>query len=79
MDTLKIYVRTGCVGCEEAQKTATHIEQTYSHIVVEVIDMNQPNAIIPDIVFATPTYMLNDHIVSLGNPDITDIKSWLDE
>ncbi len=77
--TLKIYVRIGCTGCAEAELTANHIEETYPHISVEVVDIDDPHTTVPDAVFATPTYMLNNRVVSLGNPDISDIEMWLSE
>lgn len=77
--TLKIFVRTSCAGCAEAQATAYHIEETFPQVAVEVVDMDNPQAVIPDEIFATPTYLLDGHIVSLGNPDLADIEAWLTE
>ncbi len=77
--TLKIYVRTNCPGCAEAKLTADHIEKTFPHVLVEVVDIDNPNIIIPEAVFATPTYMLNNQVVSLGNPHISDVETWLSE
>ncbi len=77
--TLKIYVRTGCSGCAEAKVTADHIEKTFPHVTVEVVDIDNPNSDIPETVFATPTYVLNNRVVSLGNPHISDIETWLSE
>ncbi len=76
---LKIYIRTQCTGCAEAHNTANHIQQTYPYLSVEVIDLDNPAVTVPNNVFATPTYVLDDKVVSLGNPDYNDIAAWLSE
>jgi hypothetical protein len=65
---LKIYVAEHCWGCDEAQKIATQMRQTYSEVTVEVIDLNGAEVEQPDEIFAIPTYVLNGRVVSLGNP-----------
>lgn len=74
---LKIYVAEHCLGCEEACDTAFRIEQDYPHLTVQVIDVEKNKEAIPEEVFATPTYILNNRIVSLGNPGPTDIARWM--
>ena len=34
-------------------------------------------AVVPEAVFATPTFMLNNQIVSLGNPGLEDVAGWV--
>jgi hypothetical protein len=36
--------------------------------MVQVIDVEAVPDEVPDAVFATPTYLLNQHVWSLGNP-----------
>lgn len=74
---LKIYVRTQCTGCAEAYNTANHIQKNYPYLLVEVIDLDNPAVAAPNNVFATPTYVLDNKVVSLGNPDHNDIAEWL--
>ena len=74
--TLKIFVAMDCVGCAEARTIATHIEQEYPNLDVEIIDINRDPVGVPEQVFATPTYVLDDRIVSLGNPSLDDIANW---
>ena len=76
---LKIFVTEHCSGCVEALHIAAEIVQNYPHLGVEVINLNAPDVIIPEAVFATPTYILNDHIVSLGNPSLSEIARWASE
>ena len=76
---LRIFVVETCPGCVEARDTAVRIEQDYPDIAVQVVNMDNPNATVPDEVFATPTYMLNNRVVSLGNPGPDDIAQWAEE
>ena len=75
--TLKIYVRAQCSGCNEALHIATDIATNYPDVAIEIIDIAEPDAIVPGNVFATPTYTLNSKIVSLGNPKLEDLALWL--
>ena len=78
--SLKIYISDHCPGCDEAIEIAGHIEQEYAGVVtVEVIDIARAQADVPDRVFATPTFMLNNRIVSLGNPSLEDVARWVRE
>ena len=76
---LRIFVAETCPGCVEALDTAAEIRQHYPDIAVKVVDMDNPAATIPDEVFATPTYMLNNRVVSLGNPGPQEIAQWAEE
>ena len=75
---LKVFIAEHCPGCEEAIHIADNIKQDYPQAFnVEVVDITKSQADIPERVFATPTYMLNDRIVSLGNPKPEDIAEWV--
>jgi hypothetical protein len=76
---LKIFITEHCQGCSEAHRIAAWIAQDYPHLKVEIIDLNAPDASVPEAVFATPTYMLNNRIVSLGNPSPTEVARWAKE
>lgn len=76
---LKIFITEHCSGCSEAQRIAAWVTQDYSHLGVEVIDINAPEVSVPEVVFATPTYMLNNRIVSLGNPSPAEVAQWAKE
>lgn len=77
--TLKIFVAEDCPNCATAREIAEHIEQEYPNCRLEVIDIADKQAAVPDAVFATPTFMLNDRIVSLGNPALTEAMRWVEE
>lgn len=70
---LKVFVTEHCPNCTEARILATRIEQDYPEVAVEVIDLDESEEVIPEEVFATPTFMLNDQVVSLGNPYLEEI------
>jgi hypothetical protein len=76
---LKIFVTEHCPGCGEAQRIAAWVAQDYPHLGVEVIDINTPEIIVPETVFATPTYILDNRIVSLGNPSPAEVTQWARE
>ena len=46
-------------------------------VTVRVIDIANTREIIPEEIFATPTYVLNNRVVSLGNPGPDDIARWM--
>lgn len=73
---LKIFVAEDCPGCVEARTIAAQIEQKHSNLDVEVIDINHNPGAVPEKIFATPTYVLDDRVVSLGNPSPGDITNW---
>ncbi|MCB0208506.1 MAG: thioredoxin family protein [Anaerolineae bacterium] len=76
---LRIFVAEHCSGCKEALDIAHYIEQHYPQVfTVEVVDVSTALTDIPEAVFATPTYMLNNQVVSLGNPRPEDIMRWVD-
>ena len=76
---LKIFVAEHCSGCVEARRIAAEVGQNYPHLGVEVIDIETPDVVVPEAVFATPTYMLDDRIVSLGNPGPAEVARWAEE
>ena len=65
---LVIYVATHCGSCAYAYRVADEIRNSFPTVDVELVDIEVTPEVIPDEVFATPTYMLNGRIWSLGNP-----------
>ena len=49
---------------------------SFPRLKVEIINLTDPQATVPEEVFATPTYMLGDRVVSLGNPGLAEIIRW---
>ena len=65
---LEIYITDHCANCQEAVVIA---EQAggITGLEVTVVNLDAPGQRIPPQVFATPTYVLNGLVVSLGNPE----------
>jgi hypothetical protein len=76
---LRIFVVEHCSTCDEARTIATWIERDFPEIMVELVDIGDAEAVVPETVFATPTFMLNNRIVSLGNPHPEEIARLLAE
>ena len=76
---LKIFIAQDCPNCAEARAIAAHVEDNYPALTIEIIDIADDEAIVPDTVFATPTFMLNDRVVSLGNPNLEQVAQWAEK
>lgn len=74
---LTIYVTAHCANCAYATDVAVSIRRAYPQTIVRVIDLADPQEPAPDSVFATPTYLLNGRIWSLGNPSAQQIHAAL--
>ncbi|MFN3333366.1 MAG: hypothetical protein ACK47M_12725 [Caldilinea sp.] len=44
---------------------------------LRVVDLAVPGEVIPEIVFATPTYLLDGRVWSLGNPSPEQVRNTL--
>ncbi len=64
---LNIYITDQCGNCQEALSIAEQA-RTIAGLEVTVVNLDVPGQPIPPQVFATPTYVLNGLVVSLGNP-----------
>ena len=66
MVQLKIYISNDCWSSDESRRIAAETQARFAEIEVVIIDLQ--NAERPANVFATPTYVLNERVISLGNP-----------
>jgi len=73
--TLKVFVSGHCRNCQEAMRLAREIEASYPDLIVEVVTLDAVQAPENCDVFAVPTYILNDKVISLGNPR----QRWLEQ
>lgn len=69
-----IYVAEGCHSCVYSREVATNIHRDFPAVRVRLIDISDSAAVRPEIVFATPTYLLNGQVWSLGNPSPQDVQ-----
>lgn len=74
---IDIYVAQHCRICAYAYEVAAGIRDQFPQVQVRMIDMANPPEPIPEAVFATPTYLLNGRVWSLGNPSPTQVYETL--
>ena len=76
---VEIFVAQHCFMCQYAYEIVELIERDFSQVKLQVIDIADPDASIPEVVFATPTYLLNGRVWSLGNPSPAQVTEQLTE
>ena len=74
---VEIYVIDHCSNCDYARDVADTIRRDFPKVTVEVIDLQRTTRPIPEPVFATPTYLLNGRLWSLGNPSPQEVQTRL--
>jgi hypothetical protein len=72
-----IYIAEHCPVCTYAIEVASMIRHEFPTVDVQLIRLDEPNIVIPDSVFATPTYLLNGQRWSLGNPSPETVRKVL--
>lgn len=66
MHTLTVYIADDCWSCHETQRILDDVVPQFPDLLLNLVNTTQQP--LPDHVFAVPTYLLNDKIISLGNP-----------
>lgn len=64
---LQIVVSRDCTICEESRSIALQMRELFPLLQVDLIELDGVRSV-PDKVVATPTYLLDGAVVSLGNP-----------
>ncbi len=72
-----IYVSPHCANCDYAYVVAEQVAREFSQVDVRFVNMAAPEEPVPESVFATPTYLLNGRVWSLGNPSEDDVRAAL--
>lgn len=70
---LRIYVGKHCWSCDEAVRLSDEVRNSFTKLVVEVIDLEAEGSVNHDDVFSTPTYVFNGRTISLGNPSSEEL------
>lgn len=70
---LEVYVERGCFACARAERLADGVRQEFPDVAVAVIDMAGAGGEHRKLVVAPPTFVLNGHVFSLGNPARADL------
>lgn len=76
---VEIYVADHCMVCEYAYEVADTIRADFPEVDLEIVNFEDPSQQIPDLVFATPTYLLDGRLWSLGNPSPEDVQNRLSQ
>ena len=66
--SLEIYVDRDCFVCRASEGLAAGVQAEFPDVGVHVIDLGGPGGEHRHLVVATPTYILNGRVFSLGNP-----------
>lgn len=69
---LEIVIAEECPGCAEARAIAREMQARFPALAVDLIELDGTRPV-PSGVVATPTYLLNGRVISLGNPR----RAWL--
>jgi len=72
-----IYIAQHCFNCAYAYEIVDEIQEHFPHVRVRLIDLDTTTEPIPEAVFATPTYLLNGRVWSLGNPSPAQVHETL--
>jgi hypothetical protein len=65
-------------GCDIARTLVEYARRLRPHYPIELINLNQDGVVQPPYVFGTPTYCLEDEIISLGDPSAQALLAALD-
>jgi hypothetical protein len=75
---LRVFVAPGCAGCCTALQLVDRVRRARPDQPVEVVDLADPASIAPPTVIGTPTYLLGEQVISLGNPALPQLLALLD-
>lgn len=78
MKLLRVYISADCMVCERTRQILAQLCRLRPGYPVELIDLDQPETLKPAFVFGTPTYVLGERIISLGNPTLQSLLDLLD-
>jgi len=68
MSILDVYVSSHCFGCNEALRLAEASARRFPGLQVRIVDLDRVPEARPDHLVAVPTYILDSHVIALGNP-----------
>lgn len=71
---LEVVIAKHCQQCRQSLSVADALQNEFPALTVRVVDLDAPDAVKPNAVFAIPSYVLNGRVVSLGNPGIEEIS-----
>jgi hypothetical protein len=72
---LDVYIADDCWSCTETERLVSKVTVEFPSIAVQTIHARTGRW--PDFVFATPTYVLDGRVISLGNPGWQELHELL--
>ena len=69
------FINDAGLSCRITFEVAQQLRHLLPDVAVTILDLQMPDVIKPRTVFAVPTYLWNNTIIALGNPDAV----WLAE
>ncbi|MGI8551439.1 MAG: hypothetical protein ACR2PL_11745 [Dehalococcoidia bacterium] len=68
MVQLQVYVQPHCPQCTRARRLAQWAGARFPDVQIQIVEMAEPSAPIPEFLIGVPTYVLAGQVISLGNP-----------
>ncbi len=66
MPKLDVYIEDTCWACAESRRIVTDVAPECPDVDIEIRNLDDERR--PKSVFATPTYVLDDRVIYMGNP-----------
>lgn len=67
---LTVYASLGCPGWNRTQALVALLQgEGIPGLELHIVDLEQPGIAVPDVVAASPTWVLDGQRIALGNPD----------
>ncbi len=77
MAVLQVFVEAGCRFCQWAVELADQARDRFPMLEVEIVNLSDGTQEPADGVFAVPTFVLDGHVFSLGNPHPAALMRYL--
>ncbi len=75
---LRVVVSAGCATCGRAVEIVDAVRRLRPRQPVEVLDLDDRGARAPIGIVGTPTFLLGEQVISLGNPTLEVLLGTLD-
>jgi hypothetical protein len=74
---LEVLVSAGCASCAHAIRLAQQVRTTHPHLLVRVVDVDEPGWVPPPGFVGTPMFVVAGRVLSLGNPSVEALHAAL--
>ena len=75
---LTLYADVGCVTCQRSRVLLDDIAVVYPDLDIHVVEVDETEPL-PDEVIAVPTFVLQDQVISMGNPTLEELIAVVEE